>query len=150
MPTESKDLVRNGKFERTGKSNLPAAWSIASPVWKPAACTISRTPAGLLVKAPANPFAVGVVSQKLRGVQPGQAYAVEAVCETRDLPMPYRSVLVRLTWTRRGKLLHPAGMLVRGPEGDAGTLAFRDVLESNTSWTMSNSALSMPGMCSVV
>jgi predicted amidohydrolase len=39
-----------------------------------------------------------------------------------------RAVNVRLGWTRAGKPLHPAGMLVRGPVVEGGKATFRDVL----------------------
>jgi predicted amidohydrolase len=87
---------------------------------------VRRVPGGLLLEGAGH--AVGGVEQKLRGVQGGRAYAIEALCEVRSVPSPYRSVLVRLSWTRKGKSLHPAGMLVRGPFTSKSRTTFGDVL----------------------
>ena len=90
------------------------------------------------MEAPGRPYAVGGVRQDLRGVQGGRAYAIEAKCKVTQIPSPLRSLLVRLTWTRAGRPLHPAGMYLRGPveavspaPGDTSgfrAVAFHDVL----------------------
>jgi predicted amidohydrolase len=46
----------------------------------------------------------------------------------RSVPNPLRSLLVRVTWMRGKELLHPAGMLVRGPTVAGGKATFEDVL----------------------
>ena len=122
-----EELVRNGDFAAAGKQRLPAHWSAWQPVWKRAACTVRRTADGLLVEG-ARAHDVGGVEQKLRGVRGGRAYTIQAACELRKIPSPYRSVMVRLNWTRKGKLLHPAGMLVRGPVVTGTGARFDDVL----------------------
>ena len=127
-PDEGKNLVVNPDFARAGRGGLPAQWSLWTPVVPKAACTVRRVDGGLLIEAPERPYAVGGVVQGLRGVEGGQAYAIDALCELRDIPSPVRSVLVRLTWTRGRKLLHPAGRLVRGPAIGAAGAEFRDVL----------------------
>jgi predicted amidohydrolase len=68
------------------------------------------------------------VKQTLSGVEGGKAYAVEAACEMRNILSPLRAVNVRILWTRGTKPVHPAGILVRGPQLDAGKATFHDVL----------------------
>jgi predicted amidohydrolase len=123
-----KDLVANGDFATAGEGSLPATWSLWAPLCKNAAATCRRTPEGLLVESPSEPYGVGGVAQTLSGIEGGKAYAIEAVCEMRNIPSPLRAVNVRILWTRGGKPLHPAGMLVRGPLVEAGKATFRDVL----------------------
>ncbi|MFW6108462.1 MAG: carbon-nitrogen hydrolase family protein, partial [bacterium] len=122
------ELVRNVDFAATGEDGLPAEWAPWTPVWTPAACRLQRTEGGLRVDAPGGGRAVGGATQELRGVRPGQAYAVEATCELRGIASPLRSVLVRLEWLKGERPLHPAGRLVRGPMLDGATTRFRDVL----------------------
>ncbi len=109
------ELVQNPDFARAGEGGLPAEWKALVPAWAKASCTVRRADGGLQVDAPGRPFAVGVVAQELRGVRGGQAYAVEAACELRQIPSPLRSVLVRVLWTAKGAPVHPAGACVRGP-----------------------------------
>jgi predicted amidohydrolase len=45
-----------------------------------------------------------------------------------DISSPFHSVAVRVEWTKGGKRLHPAGMLVRGPVFAGGVARFDDVL----------------------
>ena len=123
-----KDLVANGDFAAAGEAGLPANWTPWTPLCTSAAVAVSRTPEGLLVESPKEPYGVGGVTQKLSGIEGGRAYAVETICEMRNIPAPLRAVNVRLLWTRGGKPLHPAGMLVHGPEIAGGKAAFRDVL----------------------
>jgi len=125
---DNKELVLNPDFASAGKGKLPAHWSLWRPDWQRAGCTVRKVAGGLWVEAPGRSYAVGGAWQKLRGVQGGKAYAIEAVCEARDIPSPRRSLLVRLGWTAKGKALHPAGMLARGPIDVNGDLTFRDVL----------------------
>jgi len=122
------ELVRNGEFAAEGKSGLPTYWRRWDPVWKKATCRIRKTPGGLLVDAPDRPYAVGGVVQGLQGVRGGQAYAIDVLSRVRGIPSCAQSVIVRVTWTRKGRPVHPAGMLVRGPAIDRGEAKFHDVL----------------------
>ena len=123
-------LVRNGDFSAVGKGALAAHWAAWEPTWRRSRVRVGKTDGGLLVDAAGRNYAVGGVVQKLRGVVGGQAYAIDVQCELRDLRSPRRSAMVRLTWTKGGRLLHPAGMLVRGPlaGGEGKPSRFSDVL----------------------
>jgi len=123
-----KELIQNPDFTAAGEGGLPANWAVWTPLCKNAAVAVSRTPEGLLVESPREPYGVGGVTQKLAGIEGGKAYAIEAACDLRNIPSPLRAVNVRLGWTRGGKPVHPAGMLVRGPVVEAGKATFRDVL----------------------
>jgi predicted amidohydrolase len=125
---EPNELVSNPAFADSAETGLPAGWSVISPLWSEAACTVRKTEAGLLVEAPGKAYAVGAVVQKLEGIRGSRAYAIEAVCRLEHIEAAYRSVLVRIRWTRKGRPLHPAGMLVRGPIVRAGLGRFEDVL----------------------
>jgi len=120
------ELVRNPRFAERGEAGLPAHWTSWTPEWKRAACTLRRVPSGL--EATGEGHAVGGLVQNLAGVRGGQAYAIEAACAVRDLPSPTRALGVRVGWTAKGKPLHPAGMLVRGPAVGEGEATFGDVL----------------------
>ncbi len=124
---KAKELVSNPTFRSAENENLPAGWSVWKPIWDKAACRFKSVGEGLLVDA-ADPYAVGGVIQEIKDIKPGQAYTVKAVCRLRDVPTPYQSVLVRLSWTRKGKLLHPAGMLVRSSIFKDDLVQFDDVL----------------------
>ncbi|MBC8373287.1 MAG: carbon-nitrogen hydrolase family protein [Planctomycetes bacterium] len=123
-------LVRNGDFSAAGKDELPSGWFAWVPAWKHAAGRIRKSDRGLLVDGAGNSYAVGGVVQKISGAVGGRAYAIDVLCELRGLRSPRRSAMVRVRWTRGGRRLHPAGMLVRGPLGsDKGKPnQFRDVL----------------------
>ena len=123
-------LVRNGDFSAAGADKLPANWAAWAPAWKHAASRIRKSNGGLLVDGAGNNYAVGGVVQKLSGAVGGRAYAIDVLCELRGLRAPRRSAMVRLRWTKGGRRLHPAGMLVRGPlSGDKGKGSkFSDVL----------------------
>ncbi|MGQ9576772.1 MAG: carbon-nitrogen hydrolase family protein [Thermoguttaceae bacterium] len=127
-PGACEEQVRNGNFASGKPGRLSEAWAIWGPESSEAACRVRLEPQGLLMDSPQEPFAVGGVWQQLKPVEAGQAYAIEAVCVAAGLKHPYRSLAVRLTWTRGGKPLHPAGMLVRGPVAAGGKLVFQDVL----------------------
>ena len=124
---EAKELVVNATFESADREQLPRGWSVWMPVCDKAACGVKSVDEGLLVEA-ADPFAVGGVIQQIKDIKPGQAYTVKAVCRLRNIPTPYQSILVRINWTRKGKLLHPAGMLVRERVLAGGIVSFEDVL----------------------
>lgn len=125
--TAADELVSNPRF-KVIEQDFPAEWSVWAPVWEKAACRVKGTTDGLLMEAPANPYAVGGAFQKIKNVKGGQAYAVQATCRLRNIPAPYHSVYVRITWTRDGRFLHPAGMFVRGPVLDGNVARFKDVL----------------------
>jgi len=124
---KADELVSNPVFALSDGGKLPEGWSVWQPEWEQAACTVKGTAGGLLIEGK-DPYAVGGVTQDIKGIEGGGAYAVKALCELREIRAAYQSVLVRVDWTGGGKLLHPAGMLVRGPtiEGSAGR--FDDVL----------------------
>jgi len=126
-PGGKGELVANGDFSAGKPGGVPEGWTCWQPAWEPAACRIRKTPAGLLIDAPDRPFAVGGVVQDLKGFRAGQAYAVDVACSPRKVPSRRRSVLVRLTWTKGRKLLHPAGRLVEGPVPGGRDAAFHDV-----------------------
>ncbi|MBN2473440.1 MAG: carbon-nitrogen hydrolase family protein [Pirellulales bacterium] len=132
---ESSQLVGNPDFALAGEQGLPARWSLWTPGWQPASCSVRREADGLRIDGTGRPYAVGGVWQKLTEVKGGQAYAIEATCRARAIPSPLQSLLVRLIWTHDGKPLHPAGMLIRGPSparteagGSPQDLRFADVL----------------------
>jgi predicted amidohydrolase len=122
------ELVLNPDFRTVDEQGVPAHWSVWTPVWKQASCRVRPAAEGLWLDAPGRPYAVGGVSQNIRGIQQGQAYAVEVTCRMEGMVSAFRSLYVRLTWTQGGKQLHPAGMLVRGPVAEGQTLRFRDEL----------------------
>jgi len=124
---EAKELVSNPRFDVAETAKLPIGWSVWRPMWEAAACRVRSIGEGLLVEAE-DPYAVGGVVQEIKNIKPGQAYAAKAVCRLRNVPTPYQSILVRISWTQSGKLLHPAGMLVRGPMLEADIASFEDVL----------------------
>ncbi len=123
----AEEVVSNPDFTKVGPDGNPAGWSIWTAEVESARTTARSVAGGLLFDAPGRPFAVGGVRQDLRPVEGGKTYAIEVSCRAEKVPSPYRSILVRLTWTRGGNPLHPAGMYVRGPRDDGGRLAFRDV-----------------------
>lgn len=120
-------LVLNSRFETEAGASLPKGWSVWKPDWDGAACRVQGVAGGLKVEPAGDPYAVGGVAQDINGIQPGAAYRVFAVCELRDIASPYRSVMVRVSWLKNGKLVHPAGMLVRGPALEGRTARFADV-----------------------
>jgi len=124
---KADELVSNPNFQPSATSELPQGWTAWKPVWEPAACSIKCTKEGLLIQGK-DPYAVGGVTQEIKNIKPGQAYAIEAACEFRNIPTPYQSVLVRVSWLRAGNALHPAGMLVKGPAVEGNTGEFADVL----------------------
>ncbi|HPD15264.1 MAG TPA: carbon-nitrogen hydrolase family protein [Planctomycetota bacterium] len=125
---EPPELVANPDFTQPGQGGLPAGWTALRPVWDKAGCTATLAQGGLRVESAGQPFAVGGVTQDLRGIRGGQAYAIEVRCELRDIPSPLRSALVRVLWTAKGEAVHPAGEYVRGPAGEGGKKRFSDVL----------------------
>ncbi len=121
------ELVGNPRFETKAGTSLPEGWSVWKPAWDAAACRVQGVAGGLKVEAAGDPYAVGGVTQDVSGIRPGRAYRVSAECELRDIVSPYRSVIVRISWLKKGRLTHPAGMLVRGPVAESRTARFSDV-----------------------
>ena len=126
--SHAKELVSNPTFEAEQTSTVPTGWSLWEPEWEKAACRVRASAGGGFVIDSADPFGVGGVVQEIKGIEGGRAYAVKSVCLLRDFPAPYHSLLVRVTWLHGGKMLHPAGMLVRGPVIENGLAKFDDVL----------------------
>lgn len=125
---DGQELVSNPTFEAGQAAKVPTGWSVWEPEWENAACRIRTSAGNGLVIDSTDPYAVGGVTQDIKGIKGGQAYAIKSVCQLRDIPAPYHSLLVRVSWMRGGKLLHPAGMLVRGPIIEDGVAKFDDVL----------------------
>ncbi len=123
-----EEIVVNPDFAKAGADGHPAGWSVWTAEVEGARTTARCVAGGLQIDGPGRPFAVGGVRQDLRPIQGGTPYAVEVRGQVDNVPSPYRAVLVRLTWTRGGSALHPAGMYVRGPLAERGRLVFRDVL----------------------
>ena len=121
-----RELVANSMF---GAAELPAGWTVWRPDREKAACRVRNNPGGgILIDGGGNPYAIGGLVQDVKDIQPGKAYAVQAVCQVLNVSSPYHSLAVRVEWTGGGKLLHPAGMLVRGPVLADGLVRFDDVL----------------------
>jgi len=125
---DAQELMSNPTFEVGQIDAVPTGWSVWEPEWEMAACRVRPSADGGLVIDGADPYTVGGVTQDIKNIKGGQAYAVKSVCLLRDIPAPYHSLLVRVSWMRGGKLLHPAGMLVRGPIIENGVAKFDDVL----------------------
>lgn len=123
-----KELVSNPKFKAAGVGEVPESWTVWGPAWEKAACRVrADAGSGLLVDG-ADPFAVGGVTQDVKGIEGGKAYAVKAECRMRDVPAPFHSLAVKVSWMRGGKMLHPAGMFVRGPIVEEDLAQFDEVL----------------------
>jgi len=125
---DAEELVSNPAFEAEQTTTVPMGWSVWRPEWEDAACRIRANGGGGLIIDGIDPYAVGGVTQDIKGIKGGQAYAVKSVCLFRDIPAPYHSLLVRVSWMHGGKLIHPAGMPVRGPIIENGNAKFDDVL----------------------
>jgi len=125
---QPRELVVNARFETVSARTLPDGWSVWKPQWEQAACPVRGADGGLLVESGGDPYAVGGVTQEIRGIQAGRAYRIEAACELRGIETPFRSVLVRLTWLKGSQPHHVAGFLVRGPVVEGGRARFSDVL----------------------
>lgn len=125
---EEKELVQNPRFTSLGADRLPESWSPWTPAWKDGACRIQGGPQGAVMDAPERPYAVGGLTQMLRGIQPEKAYAVKAVARATNLASPVQSLLVRVQWQHAGKPLDEGGTLVRGRTAVGEDLEFDDVL----------------------
>ena len=112
--TDGQELVSNPTFEAAQTATVPTGWSVWGPEGEEAACRIRASAGGGFVVDGPDTYTVGGIFQDIKGIKGGQAYAVKSVCLFRDIPAPYHSLLVRVSWMRNGKLLHPAGMLDPG------------------------------------
>jgi predicted amidohydrolase len=121
------ELVVNPSFTAVDEKGVPDRWSVWSPEWQQANCRIRGVAEGLLMDAPDRPYAVGGIRQELKGIEEGRAYAIEVTCRAQGIKSAFRSLCVRLTWTKGKEELHPAGMLARGPVATGETLKFQDV-----------------------
>jgi len=123
-----QSLVENGRFQIPGDDEPVKGWTVWRPGFRPNSCDVRRTDEGLLMESPGRPFAVGGVNQQIPGVKPGSAYRIVATCQLRNVLSPYRSVMVRVNFLKSGRLIHPSGMLVRGPMAAGELVRFDDVL----------------------
>ncbi len=122
------ELVSNPRFEASQAGRLPEGWSVWKPAWEKAACRIKTDGGGGLLIDGEDPYAVGGVTQDIKGIESGKAYAVKAECRLHEIQYPYHSLLVRVIWMKGERAVHPAGMLVRGPVVDGAAARFDDVL----------------------
>jgi predicted amidohydrolase len=120
------EFVANPEFKSGDGQALPQGWSIWKPQWEHAVCRVRGVAGGLLVDAD-DPYAVGGVTQVIKGIQAGTAYRVEAICELRGIEEPFCSAMVRVNWLKAGRPAHPAGTLVQGPALEGMTARFSDV-----------------------
>jgi predicted amidohydrolase len=104
------------------------SWSIWNPIVPKTTCSFNETPDGILVESPDKPYAVGGIYQETKGIKGGFSYAIKVDCKIKDVPYPYRTIFVRLTWTNDGAPIHYAGMLIRGPIIDGDNARFDDVI----------------------
>ena len=125
---QSDELIVNSGFQTRSGVEIPDGWSVWKPQWTQAACQVRGAEGGLLVKSERDPFGVGGVTQQIKGVRGGQAYAIRVVCEVRNVASPFRSAIVRLGWLKGSSPLDPSGMLVRGPRVDGDKAVFSDIL----------------------
>jgi len=95
---DALELVSNPTFEAAQTAKVPSGWSVWGPELKDAACRVRAIPGGGFVVDGADPYAVGGVVQDIKTIKGGQAYAVKSVCLLRDIPAPYHSLLVRVSW----------------------------------------------------
>jgi len=124
----AEELVSNPKMQATITQEFPTGWSVWEPAWKKAACRVQKVTGGGITVSGSDLYAVGGAYQHVVGIEGGKAYAIRAICELRDVPAPYHSLAVRVNWMGGGKMLHPAGMLVRGPIVKNDIARFDDVL----------------------
>ncbi len=128
LGASTKELALNPTFQADAATKLPNGWVLWKPAWEKAACRMRTNLGGGLLVDGSDPYAVGGVTQEIKNIQGSKAYAIKAVCELRDVSMPYHSLAVRVSWLGEGKLLHPAGRLVRGPVVEGKVARFEDVL----------------------
>ena len=123
-----EELVANPAFACSTGQLVPQEWTLQPLAVKDACCRVRAVEGGLAVNAPGHPFGVGIVWQDIHGIEGQKSYAVDVRATAEKIPSPYRAILVRLSWTRGGTPLHPAGVMVRGPIAAEAGLRFTDVL----------------------
>ncbi|MGQ9564260.1 MAG: carbon-nitrogen hydrolase family protein [Thermogutta sp.] len=111
----SSNFVANPTFSGWSET-APPHWAVWQPLISEAGCTIRPEIDGVMIEAPNRPFAVGGLQQAVSGIQGAQSYAVEVTGRIQGAELPWQMVLVRVTFTRQGRALHPAGWLIAGPE----------------------------------
>jgi predicted amidohydrolase len=121
-------LIKNGNFAEVGPDGLPLYWEVWQPGYQLNACRVYRAEKGVRIEGSGKPWAVGGILQRVLGISPGQAYRIFVEGEAEDLTSPYRSLIVRVTWLKNQRAVHPAGELVRGPLSSGKWVRFEDVL----------------------
>ncbi|MCS7236912.1 MAG: carbon-nitrogen hydrolase family protein [Thermoguttaceae bacterium] len=128
LSSAGEQLVRNPDFSVRSDDGQPAEWELWQPGFRENACRVRATAEGVVVDAPGKPYAVGGLTQTIRGIRAGQAYKVSAQCQVNNIASVYRSLMIRLTWLTGQKPVHPAGILIRGPFLKGNIAAFEDVV----------------------
>jgi predicted amidohydrolase len=128
LRSQSANLLQDPDLRTLAGGPPASAWTPWQPEWPGAQMTIRRVADGARCEAPGRPYAVGGLKQSIGGIRSGQAYAVGVVARIEALPDPYQCLTVRLAWTRKGELVHPAGILARGPVVRGAEARFSDVL----------------------
>jgi len=123
-----EELLVNPNFAIPGEDDLPFGWRKWEPIWKDASCNIKSIAEGLLMEAPGKPFAVGGILQDVKGIKGGEAYSIVINCRIQDIKYPYLSILAEVKWFCNGRLIHPAGDLVRGPIVHENMVKFDDTI----------------------
>ena len=109
---DHENLIQNPTFKLKEGETFPSHWSIWKPLWEPAACEIRPVEHGLQIRSHPKPYAVGGVTQEIKNIQGGQAYNFSAVYWLQGNRLSYHPVLMRVTWLKDKRKLHPAGMFV--------------------------------------
>jgi len=109
---DKENLIQNPNFKLKEGETFPSPWSIWKPLWESAACEIQPVEYGLQIRSHPRPYAVGGVTQKIKNIQGGHAYnffvhyLVQGKKHSSDI------CLMRVTWLKDNRKIHPAGMLV--------------------------------------
>lgn len=109
-------LTENPGLSGWTDKGAPPGWEAWQPLFPQAACRIEPAGDGVLMEAPGQAYAVGGLRQFVHGVEGGKSYAVEASGKILHAEHPWQMVLVRITFTKQGRAIHPAGWLIAGPE----------------------------------
>jgi len=127
-PLDGQELLVNGHFRSVSPQSVPHAWRIWQPDWVPARCQIAYASKGVRISAGQTPYSIGGIYQDIDSIRAGQAYRIQVQGKIQEVADPHQSLLIRVTWRQKGKALHPAGMLVQGPELQGERVSFADVL----------------------
>jgi len=124
-----ENLVRNPDFSGETAGGWASGWTRWGPLLNSTACRVERTSGGLIVDGRDEPFAIGGVWQEIKGLEGGKSYAVDVRCKAENISSPFRSIIVRLTWSKAGKQLPDETMkIVRGPEVVDDKLKFHEIV----------------------